>query len=413
MTDDYLAQARDLPPVIARSKRWKPVADITERFFDLPIWKTIVQYAPGVEPEFLESLANELDLTETEAWHSALSDEQRRFLVDQAYTRHRTRGTDAALKREAAEAGGRIVRIISPPKKFFLSSTYSVEERNAWLALHPEIRLYPRREPGTKQAFHLGSSFVGHCLTRSDALVRSRLRVTMVKDGVETELESPDWEIASAEKEAVTTVVIPGIAGRGMFVGRCIGRALVKTDASQRRIILNDVSLYTEKTAKLGLRTLQPEGSKPIDVDGEMIAEIHPKRAKATFLGKGCFPRHTCESRAYLHHYRRIKLHDPDAPVTRARASSHLGSTRLGMPPHHAHIDIDFQGQRRPRPGYFVGRPLSAADHSGYYRLLDSLRLAKRESDVITLSTKFYRPLVAGLHLVAGPDLIAGSTTSK
>ncbi len=414
MTDEYKAQARDLPPVIARSKRWKPVADITERFFELPVWKAIVQYAPGVESDLLEALASELDLTETAAWHSALSDDQRRALADQAYTRHRTRGTDFGLKQAAMEAGGKIVRITAPPTKFFLSSSYSVAERNTWLAQMPEIRLYPRRARGQKQAMHLGSAFIGGCLTRSDALVRSRLRVIMVKDGIETELESPDWEIASVQKEATTTIIIPGQSGRNMFVGRCIGsRFPGRTDSSQRRLLLNEVSLYTEQTAKLGLRTAQPMGLTPIHTDGEMIAEVHAKSPKSTFIGKGSFPRHTSPSRAYLYHYRRIKLHDPTAPVSRARASSHIGTTRLGMPAHHAHLEIAFEGQRRPRPGFFVGRPLVAHDHTPLQRLLASLRLAKRESDVLTISTKIHRPLLAGSHIIAGPDLIAGGLTSK
>lgn len=405
---------KSMPPVLAKSKRWAPVANLVGKLFDLPVWKVLVQYTPFAEFETLEYLASELDLLDTEAWKRAQSDEQRRYLIEQAHERHRTRGTNAALYREAAEAGGKIVRIIAPPNKFFLSSSYSVAERNAWLSQMPEIRLYPRRARGQKQAMHLGSAFIGGCLTRSDALVRSRLRVIMVKDGIETELESPDWEIASVQKEATTTIIIPGQSGRNMFVGRCIGsRFPGRTDSSQRRLLLNEVSLYTEQTAKLGLRTAQPMGLTPIHTDGEMIAEVHAKSPKSTFIGKGSFPRHTSPSRAYLYHYRRIKLHDPTAPVSRARASSHIGTTRLGMPPHHAHIDIEFEGQRRPRPGFFVGRPLVAHDHTPLQRLLASLRLAKRESDVLTISTKIHRPLLAGSHIIAGPDLIAGGLTSK
>lgn len=404
----------DITPVITNSLRFAVLAKLTDRYFSLPVWKATSWHIDTVEAELLPYFAAQFGIADTAAWQLATSDDVRRGLLKGAYRRQRRRGTAAGLINEVAEAGGKIVRITAPPTKFFLSSSYSVAERNAWLSQMPEIRLYPRRARGQKQAMHLGSAYVGGCLTRSDALVRSRLRVRMVKDGIETELESPDWEIASVQKEATTTIIIPGQSGRNMFVGRCIGsRFPGRTDSSQRRLILNEVSLYSEQTAKLGLRTAQPMGLTPIHTDGEMIAEVHAKSPKSTFIGKGSFPRHTSASRAYLYHYRRIKLHDPNAPVSRARASSHIGTTRLGMPPHHAHLEIAFEGQRRPRPGFFIGRPLVAHDHTPFQRLLASLRLAKRESDVLTISTKIHRPLLAGSHIIAGPDLIAGGLTSK
>lgn len=419
MTDEYKAQARDLPPVIARSKRWKPVADITERFFELPVWKTIVQYAPGVEPDFLEALANELDLSETAAWHSALSDDQRRHLVDQAYTRHRTRGTDAGLRREAAEAGAEIRKIIAPPHKFFVSADYTPAERNAWLANMPEVRLYSRREPGQAGAVAFaGRMFPGYkCFAvRSDALERSRIKATLVKSGIETPLETWDVEIASIQKQAVNTVVIPGKTGSRLFSGRMFPGYkcfVVNSDASTRQLILRDVAYYSEPTAKRSLRAVQP-GLKPIDADGEMIVEPHSATTGAAFAGR-MFPGYKCfvlPSRAYLHHYRRIKLHDPNAPVTRARAASHVGVSRMGMPPHHAHLEAALFGRRNPLWGRFAGQPVVTGNRQPLQRLLANLRLAKRESDVLTLSTKVFKPLRAGWHVIAG-EHIAGQTTQK
>lgn len=402
----------DITPVLAKYPRFLALAKLTDRFFNLPTWKAIVWHVDSVEAELLPYLAEAMGVTDTAAWQKASSERERRAIIRGSYERHRTRGTAAGLIREAAEAGGRVLEIISPPSKFFLSSSYSVAERNAWLANMPEIRLYPRRERGKEQGMHLGSCFLGAgFLVRSDAILRSRLRATLVKDGVETELETPDWEIASEQKQVTTTIMIPGKAGHASFLGQP-NQFLARTDASLRRIVLKNVSLYDERTAKLGLRTIQP-GLKPIDADGEMISEAHTATSGATFLGKGSFPQFLISSRAYLYHYRRIKLHDPEAPVSRARAASHLGVSRLGMPPHHAHVKVELLGNT-PVPQFLgKGNFTVSGDREPLNKLLDNMLLAKRASDKITVSTKTHRPLTSGLHIVAEPEVIAGGLTQK
>lgn len=409
---------KDTPRVIAASKRWAPVAALTDRYFNIPVWKALVQHIPTTEPEMLEYLAAEMELLETAAWQAATTDKQRRYLIEQAHTRHRTRGTNAGLRREAAEAGGEVRRIIAPPNKFFASAAPTPAERNAWLANMPEIRIYSRREPGQAGAVAFARRmFPGYrCFSvRSDALERSRLKVTLVQNGVETPLETWDVELASRQRLAVNRIVIPGKAGSRAFIGRMFaGRSWpMLSDASTRQIILEDVAYYSEPTATRHLRTVQP-GLTPIDADGEIIAERHPASPGASFArrmfpGAGYF---VLPSRAYRHNYRRIKLHDPSAPVTRARAASHVGVTRLGMPPHHAHIEVALFGKRNPAFGRFAGQPVVTGDRQPLQRLLANLRLTKRESDVLTLSTKIFKPLQAGWHLLAG-EHIAGQTTQK
>jgi len=399
----------DLPPVIARSKRWSSIASLTDRFFDIPIWKVLVQHTPTTEPEMLEYLASELDLLETEAWQRAQSDAERRSIIDRAHERHRTRGTDAGLIREAAEAGGQVRRIIAPPNKTYLSTTATVAERNAWLSRHPEIRLYPRRLPGKKEVAMLGSDFVGACfIGKSTALFRSRLRVTLVKDGVETELESPSWEIASNESEAVTEILIPSKRGFASFLGVGAIRHVAATDASLRRIVLRNVEKYCEKQATLSLRTLTPSLT-PIDIDGEMISEVRNAVPGATFCGG--IPRFAAKLYAELAQYRRIKLFDPTVPVVKARAASHLGYSRLTMPPHCAEVEVVLNGHRNPKLGRFVGQAVVNGDRKPFQRLISNMALAKRKSDSIAVTTKIFKPVRAGRALAG--DVLAGGVTNK
>ncbi len=398
----------DTPAVIASSERWAPVASLTDRFFDIPIWKVLVQHTPTTEPEMLEYLASELDLLDTAAWQNAQTDEERRSIIDKAHERHRTRGTDAGLKQAAAEAGGRVRRIVAPPNKFFLSQSATVAERNAWLSRHPEIRLYPRRVPGKKEVAMLGGDFVGACFpARSSALVRSRLRATLVQDGIETELETPSWEIASTKNEAITEVVIPGKRGHASFLSAGPIAFTAATNARLRRFVLRNVETYCQKQATLGLRTLTPSLT-PIDIDGEMVSEIRTAPRLATFCGR--VPRFTVSLRAELAQYRRIKLFDPTQPVVKARAASHLGYSRLAMPPHHAEVEVVFNGYRNPKWGRFCGQVLVAGDRKPFQRLLNNMALSKRKSDSIAVTAKVFKPVLAGRALAG--EVLAGGVTN-
>lgn len=397
----------DITPVLASSERWAPIAKLTDRFFNLKVWKNTVLHVNSVEGALLPFLAEMFGLTDTVAWQSAQSEKERRAIIKAAHARHRMRGTPAGLIREAAEAGGQVRRIIAPPNKTFLSAAATPAERNAWLALHPELRLYSRRVPGEKEVAHCTGEFLGGgCYpAKGNALLRSRLRVTLVKEGVETELESPDWQIANAQRQVTTEILIPAKRGFASFLGGPVNFTAA-TDASLRRIVLSDVALYNESTARLGLRTLQPE-FRPMDADGEMVAEVRPAPSKATFLGG--FMRHSIRTNAELALYRRIKLFDPNAPVTRARAASHLGYSRLTMPPHCALVEVAFYGKRNPFIGRYLGRPIASGDRAPLQKLLGNMRLAARASDSITIDTRIFRPVRAG-HILAGSAMAGGVT---
>lgn len=401
--------SRDMPRVIAKSERWKPIAELADRFQDLPIWRVLVQHVPTAEPDMLEHLASELDLLETEAWQRAQTDKERRFIIDQAHYRNRTRGTDAGLRLAAAEAGAEIRKIWAPPSKFFPSAALTPAQRNAWLSQHPELRIYPRRLPGQQEVFHAGGLIGGRFFpARSSALVRSRLRATLVKNGVETELETIDWQLASVEKQAVNEIVQPGRRGHAYF-GCGVLRFVAQTDATVRRFVIREIVPYDETTAQLGIRTATP-GLAPIDADGEMVAEIRFAPSTAYF-GRG-FLRWPVPLQAELAMYRRIRLFDPTVPAVRARASAHLGYTRLGMPPHTAEIQVALFGKRHLRAqGRFPGLFFAAGDREPLQRLLASLRLAKRLSDKILIDTSVYRPVKAGQFLAG--SVVAGSVTQQ
>ncbi len=395
----------DIPPVLAKSTRFAPIAKLTGRFFNLPTWKATVWHVDSVEAAMFPFLAEMLGITETDGWQKAQTEQERRAIIKGAYARSRTRGTATGLRQAAAESGGQVRRIIAPPNKLYLSAAASTAERNAWLSKHPELRLYPRRVPGHKEVAMLGSEFLnGNCYpAKSTALVRSRLRATLVKDGIETEVESPSWQIATKSNQAITEVVIPGKRGYASFTGSPL-RFIAATDSSNRRIVLQNVALYQEQTATLGLRTLA-SSLTPMDVDGEMVSVIRQGSPAATFLGR--FPRHTASLDAALSQYRRIRLFDPMVPVVRSRAAAYLGYSRLTMPPHCAQVEVAIFGKRKPTIARFCGQPIAKSSREQLNKLLANMRLASRASDSITIDTRIFRPVRAG-HIMAGNTMAGG-----
>lgn len=396
-----------IPAVIANSKRWSPVANLVSKFFDLPVWKVLVQYTPYTEAQMLEHLASELELLDTEAWQRAQSDKERRSIIDQAHERHRTRGTDAGLKQAVAEAGGRVRRIVAPPHKFFLSPTQTLSERNEWLKKHPELRIYPHRAPGKKEVAHWGDFIGAFFPGRSTALIRSRLRVTLVKNGIETELECADWQVANKETEVVNIIFLPKKPGYRFFWGQRI-KCFVQSDSAERMIVLNNVSIYTEQTRTLGMKAITP-GLKPIDADGQMVSPPRPAAALSTFWGG--FIRHIVDNHAELGFYRSIRLFDPEVQPIRTGAFSFWGYSRFEMPPHTAEVEVELLGWRNPLWGRYYGQPFVASDHTALQKLIDNVRLTKRKSDKILINTNTFKPIIAGRFLAG--EVVAGGTTNK
>lgn len=395
----------DITPVLATSERWAPVAKLTDRLFNLPIWKNVVFHLDSVDGILLPFLAEMFEVTETAAWQSAQSEKERRAIIKMAHARHRTVGTPAGLIRAAAEAGGQVRRIWAPPSKAFPGSSLTPAQKNEWLAQHPELRMYPRRVPGKQEVGMCGSAFPFS--GPGTALQRSRMRVTLVKDGVETELETASWDIANVQKEVVNEIKIPGKAGYASFCGRPL-MFTAATDASNRMIVLKDVKLYNEPKATLGLRTITP-GYEPLEADSEMVSEVYTASKGASFCGRFLLYPHRSE--AANRTYRRIRLFDPDVPLVKARASAHAGFTRLGMPPHCAEVEVEFFGRRHPAIGRFAGVPIGERNPAPFEKLLANMRLATRASDSIVINTRIFRPAVAGQPLPVGT--LAGGWTNE
>ncbi|MCA3573024.1 MAG: hypothetical protein IOC86_03850, partial [Aestuariivirga sp.] len=103
------------------------------------------------------------------------------------------------------------------------------------------------------------------------------------------------------------------------------------------------------------------------------------------------------------HIYERWHIHDPDrVPDVRLR-STHIGFTRLGMPPYHAEIRTRISGTQAPRTaGSFVTGHLMTGNRKPISRVCEAVRVSKSLRDRILLDTRTFRFPRAGDRLKVG-----------
>ena len=89
-------------------------------------------------------------------------------------------------------------------------------------------------------------------------------------------------------------------------------------------------------------------------------------------------------------------------PDVRVR-STHLGFTRLGMPPYHAEISTRISGTQAARTaGLFVTGHLLAGSRKHISQVREAVRVSRSLRDRILLDTKTYRLPRVGDRLKAG-----------
>jgi len=83
--------------------------------------------------------------------------------------------------------------------------------------------------------------------------------------------------------------------------------------------------------------------------------------------------------------------------------STHLGFTRLGMPPYHAEIRTRILGTQAPRTaGLFITGHLMTGNRKPIVPVREAVRVSKSLRDLILLDTKTYRLPRVGDRLKAG-----------
>ena len=397
-----------IQPSLAQDPNVVALAALAERITYLDVSPVVTHDIDRVPASALPHLADQFHMRHTVAWRRAKTDAERRGLVKAGIQRHRIKGTLAGFRLAAADAGAELVRAITPPAKLFASPALTLDERNAFVARYPQLRLYRYRVIGQRQGAMLHQAHLGARAFPliSDAWLRILPRAYLWREGVEVELTSVErtTRTATHQAETITEVREPGKAA-GLAFCAFYPRHLAKSNAGRRIYRLKLTETYQESQDAVRRTAVQP-GMSAIDVHFDQIAV--PGQARGLFAGQLLTgqPR-TSTARDRL--YQRLYLFDPDVAVGRRTAGLHLNQGRLSMPAYHAELAVRISGRIQPKAawrfthGHLVTQPQDNLDDC-----LEAMRDVARGADRIAIDTAINHPATAGEQNQAGA-LAAGA----
>lgn len=367
--------------------------------------------------ELLPFLAYELSV---DTWSDDWSETRKRATVAKAFDLHRKKGTLSALKTAASIAGAELVRAIVPPSKIFAAPSLTVAQRNQFLQKYPELRVYSYRSAGDLGCglafgrFYASnpSAISGHRAKRylvgSTAPGRYGRQAYLYQNGANTPLQTTTryQETTSGFGVDYHEIHKQGTAA-GLFASVASARLCVADHKAAERIFRIRInSSYTSIVDRVHYNTVKA-GLDPMGYNSEPAALTGTRRGVFTsqsYVGQ-CPETSTAGDRLFD----RLWLFDPSIPIEKRGRSTHIGGARLSMPAYHSEIVLRMRG-RRPTfmAGRFVFGQMCASDQKPYRDAMMAVRAAKSARDKILVQTLTYKPVTAGISVVAG-EYYAGS----
>lgn len=317
-------------------------------------------------------------------------------------------GTKAGLAGALEVTDARLVKAVTPPARLFFSRSWTDEERAAFLARYPQLRIYPYRTRGKSVGFHAGRCWTNGktFLVKGDTELRATPRSFIWDQGQETELTTIErrWNTDTTSVEEFVQVR-KRAKKHGVFFPAKPAFKFVKSNAAER--------IYTVRTRRtlevpgeerLALKTLRP-GLEPINVLSEIVHErgkatiFAPGRSKFGTRGGFCFR----ESNARERVFHRVYLFDPTRPLYARNAKTFAGTMRFGVPAHHAIVKVEIRDKRPKRAfGRFMSGYFHKSDHQGLSDALHAIRVSKRHSDKILVTTVTRKRVTVSAGLKCG-----------
>lgn len=357
-------------------------------------------------------------------WEKDWPEDKHRLMLARSLRMHARKGTATAIAEAVRIMGGDRRRFIVPPARTHLSPTFTQDEREAYLALFPQLRVYPFVARGRTGPFGcflsvkrmLGETLLGPIRLISTNASRYTRTAKLWDRGVETTLMVREVRLVSAGLLGATAydeVILGPKATRAIHLdapprARCF--LVDDQGVAQRMIRIPRDAGYEFRLGRETYTTVWPK-AQMIDVRPRFVAEVHTGQKGAVHAGGGSriaggFLPPTI---AWRHLFERWHIHDPDRIPIERRRSMHLGNTRLGMPAYHAEASVRLLGRRPWRiAGRFVQgfvlstskKPIADARHA--------VRITKSLRDKILIDTKTHRAIRAGDRQKVGQAAVGG-----
>jgi phage tail P2-like protein len=345
------------------------------------------------------------------------------------------RGTAAGIRmavdyvgRDVSPFGYQVLAFTTPPQQVFSGPTLTREEREAWLATLPQIRVWRIREQGSagprkaflgsasSGAFHARRCFLdgNNAAIESSALQRLRRRARYIERGVETAITVTEfgnyWRVhlRSVEDSKV-------FCDRPIYIGHAVRRRFyIPTTAPQRLITV-------WPTPRLSWRSPVWPTMEPIAAEPERIVERgtwhHQAFCDRPMRGGSLAHRpHFVPTDAWRRIYDRFAINDGSGDVARRRPVQFMGRGYYGWPKYTEWVRLSLRNRRRF--SVFSGSPMRARgrrfflphDGTPVKRAKRAVMASKKLVDKVWLQLGPVPRFVAGRPFVAGVDeFIVGS----
>lgn len=350
---------------------------------------------------------------------------QKRTILSRLFEMYRSKGTVKGLKLHWEILTGReLLRAEQPPSKSFNSTSLTVDERKAWEANHPEIRVYPFAERGIRRWALMPDDFIGRgypSITTAGLRLADRVELYDPKTGVKNLLNGFYYDSKYVKRKAKNIVEIRK-KGRAMGVFASIAmtasrRCTVNHEAGSR---LYNIELYQEysdgiqKRSQLAIRpSLEPmrgyyeneyiKGKKVGINLGNRYKDVYKDRG-GTYLFGSYFAVSTARQRIV----RKMKLFDPDRVIFAKRESfNYLNAMKMGaLQPHHIEAYVDMSSKAPARAFHLAGYLNDYLYQSGTGGRIVKMRwagnLARQAGCKVIVSITNRIPLIATMGILCG-----------
>ena len=286
-------------------------------------------------------------------WEPEWSEEKHRTLAARALPMHARKGTQASIAEHIRIMGADPRRFIVPPAKTFMMEGFTEEERQAFLARFPQLRIYPFVARGTYRFAHFTSAafgrakaFLDACCIKDVGAWSRYIRTARLWDrGEETTLTiravTPEG-VGRFHAAAFDEVVLGAKPTRALHLDAPPkARAFLVDDfgVAQRMIRIPRDASYSYRLGRETYTTTWPNADL-VDVRPQHVAEQHEGQPTALYATTRQFipGKHLPPTISWRYIYERWHIHDPGPgpgcphplDASRVHAARHAALSRRG-----------------------------------------------------------------------------------
>lgn len=355
-------------------------------------------------------------------WEKEWPEDKHRLMLARSLRMHFIKGTETAIAEGVKIMGGEVRGFIVPPAKTHLSPAFTQEERDAYLAMFPQLRVYPFVERGEAMwpspylsaATGKPSTFLGPFRAVSKTASQYTRTAKLWDKGQETTLtlrEVRTERVGTLQATAFDEVILGPKATKAIHLDappRARGFLVDDQGVARRIVRIPRDADYEFRLGRETYTTVLPR-AELIDVRPQMVAEVHDGQGGAVYAGGGSriaggFLPPTI---SWRHLFERWHIHDPDRIPIERRRSLHLGFSRLGMPAYNAEANVRLLSNRPWRiASRFVQGHVVATSKKPIADARQAVRITKSLRDKILLNTKTFRAVRAGDRQRVGQTVV-------